>query len=468
MLIRFSVANFKSFRGKQTFSMEADADIAELPGNTVLTPAGTLVKTAAVYGHNASGKTNLIAGLEALAGLLERPDTRSGFISRLGQLDPHRLAAGAEDPVCRFEVELLLDGRSFRYLLVADSGRVLEESLDATSQEAAAGGTSWKPVFHRKRGSLDFFDSEEFGSREKQNLLEETLNEQRPLLAFAVEMNTAIAAKLQRWFTETLDIHRLPTSRFVEKTTGSIHRELMSRLDEDAEFKERFLSFFAAADLGVTDANPREVDEEPDGLVASFLRQMAKSEHEMSRRAAQERLDHPEPQRELRLSHRCENGGEIELPWESESAGTRRFVDLLAMLLLQADGPPRTLVIDELDASLSPDLLERIVRLFHDPTVNRSASQLIFATHDRSLLDADELLRRDQVWVTQKRESGDTELYRLSDFDDGPWADGVVPSRRFATGRYGGVAEFGFALDALPRPRERHVLQDSAAAETAG
>ena len=68
MLIRFSVENFKSFHGKQTFSMEADEGVTDLPGNTVVTPAGTLVKTAAVYGHNASGKTNLIAAMEGAAG----------------------------------------------------------------------------------------------------------------------------------------------------------------------------------------------------------------------------------------------------------------------------------------------------------------------------------------------------------------------------------------------------------------
>jgi len=115
-------------------------------------------------------------------------------------------------------------------------------------------------------------------------------------------------------------------------------------------------------------------------------------------------------------------------------------------------GLPGTLVIDEFDSSLSPELSQRLVRLAHDQEVNPSGTQIIFTTHDRSLLNEPNLLRRDQVWITDKGDDGGTQLYSLADF-----GSEVRPNRplgkQFAAGRFGGVAEFGPTLEAIPVPR---------------
>ena len=448
MLIRFSVENFKSFHAKQDFSMEADEAVVDLPGNTVVTPAGTLVKTAAVYGHNASGKTNLVAALQTLAGLLERPHPREGFVTRLGRLDPFALGADGEPRPCRFEIELLIAGRVFRYLLAADANRVVEEALEATAAGDDERPGPWEHVFHRQRGDLTFFGNREFGSREKQDLLEETLNEERPLLAYAVEMKTAVAALLQDWFVDALDIHRLRGARPERYGMSGLHRRVARRLEADAEFKHRFLRVFADADLGVVDAEKRELtaDDLNPGLLERLQASADRVGDDLEGRVAHHLR--VMQRHEIRLTHRAAGERGVTLPWASESAGTRRFVELLAMLLLHDSGPPRTFVVDELEASLSPDLLDRLIRLFHDPEVNRSASQLIFTTHDRSLMDAKRLLRRDQVWVTQKHDDGHSELYSLADFKEGEPTPGLIPSRRFGSGAYGGVAEFGASLHA--------------------
>ena len=120
----------------------------------------------------------------------------------------------------------------------------------------------------------------------------------------------------------------------------------------------------------------------------------------------------------------------------------------MSLLLRETVTFPHTVVVDELEQSLSPDLLERIVRLFHDPEVNRSGSQLIFTTHERSLLDAPNLFRHDQVWFVEKKPGGDSELYSLADFEEGTLDPGVLLSKRYAAGPYGAVGRFGPAMEA--------------------
>ena len=139
------------------------------------------------------------------------------------------------------------------------------------------------------------------------------------------------------------------------------------------------------------------------------------------------------------------NGEEAPIPFsleEDESQGTQRFF-ALAEPILSALSDGDLLVIDELDCSMHPLLTRKVIELFQSPEENTNGAQLVFATHDSSVMDPT-LLRRDQIWLTEKRVNGATDLFSLYDFgaDSRPRKDTAF-ERNYLAGRYGAVPSFG-------------------------
>jgi AAA15 family ATPase/GTPase len=141
-----------------------------------------------------------------------------------------------------------------------------------------------------------------------------------------------------------------------------------------------------------------------------------------------------------------ESGEEAKLFVNQEAAGTQR--------LLALSGPwwdtlqnGYTLVVDELDCSLHPHLVRKLVQIFQSPIHNPSGAQLVFATHDATLLDLS-LLRRDQVWLVEKHSSGASRMFSLWDYRETPRKQEAI-LRGYLGGRYGGVPSFGPTLEAV-------------------
>ena len=141
-------------------------------------------------------------------------------------------------------------------------------------------------------------------------------------------------------------------------------------------------------------------------------------------------MDSLEPQ----FTHRGPNAAEIPLPWASESAGTQRFFSLAGPWLdILSKGS--TVCIDELETSMHPLMVRELLRLFFSANENPKGAQILFTTHNPLLLDAT-LLRRDQVWFTDKEENGETHLYPLTDYSP---RKGESLVRGYLSGRYGAV-----------------------------
>ena len=456
MLIRFTVENFKSFRETQEFSMEADASVADLPGNTVLTPAGPLVKTAAVYGHNASGKTNLVAALQAVRDVVVESQ-KDELRREVPGMDAFALAGEAAGKPCGFILELNLDGVGYRYRLGATAERIVFESF----MVFGSNGT-WLPIFARDGDEVVFAGTDEgFVPAEQRAVLSRSLNERRSLLGYAATFDTPQARAFVDWCADGLVIQRHTPEGTDEERRRT--REMANEaIAQAADLRAKLLPLLTDADVGVVEiatVGEAEVPELIDHHIALISTDPEVVLDQIQLREIVEKIVHQHVSRHFSLRHRSmHDAGGTTLPWSAESAGTRRYVELLALLLLGASDPPHTFVVDELESSLSPDLLERIVRLFQHPDTNPSASQLIFTTHDRSLLDAANLLRRDQVWLAQKQDGGNTDLYSLADFPEEE-VDGGLLSRRFGSGRFGGVADFGPSLESLPVAREPQVLR---------
>jgi predicted ATPase len=143
------------------------------------------------------------------------------------------------------------------------------------------------------------------------------------------------------------------------------------------------------------------------------------------------------PRQEVRLRHRGRAGDSL-LPLRLESDGTRAWLRMLRPLL-QALESGGVLVLDELDGSLHPELAAETIRMFYDARLNRRDAQLVFSSHDVSMLSTvygRPLLDRDQVWFTEKDADGATELYPLSDLKP---RKGENIERGYLSGRYGAV-----------------------------
>jgi len=147
--------------------------------------------------------------------------------------------------------------------------------------------------------------------------------------------------------------------------------------------------------------------------------------------------------------HATEEEGSVSFSLEEdESNGTQRFLALVAPVL-SALASGTLLVIDELDCSIHPLLTRKIIELFQSEEVNPTGAQLVFATHDSSVMDQT-LFRRDQIWLAEKLANGTTELFSLYDFEteSRPRKDGAF-EKNYLSGRYGAVPSFGPSLEDL-------------------
>jgi hypothetical protein len=193
------------------------------------------------------------------------------------------------------------------------------------------------------------------------------------------------------------------------------------------------LALLRAADLGITGAKKYELDPVMKERLQRAVRILAGQEGEPDGTDEGPSFD----QLGVRLIHRG-TAGEVELNTRDESLGTLVWFGLVGPVIeALADGA--VLLADELDASLHPALVAELIRIFQDPKSNPRRAQLVFNSHDATILGdstSTRLIGRDQIWFTDKRADGSTRLYPLSDLD--PRKDEAV-GRRYLAGRYGAV-----------------------------
>lgn len=420
MLVDFEVENFRSFRGARTLSLVASS-AKELPLNLIRTEVGLeLVRTAALYGPNASGKSNLLAGMNRLAELLVFPMNR-GLTAVL--LQPFALDRRSSNKAIRFAVRFLLEDILYHYTLTTRKEVVEEERLTAYPHGRPQ---QW---FDRKGSSIDFNQTHLKG--QKQTLRSMTPID-TPLLAIAAAFDHPQLAPVARWLIGNLSnrFDRIdPRERVTGRRLGN--SESTARLCHvDGSFRSWVNAFLRHADLGI-----REVT--VDITAEKYKRPIRRAGPDGSILASDEEIivEHHEPY----FVHAGDEDVTARFAMRDESQGTRRLFAMLAPLY-EVLRKGHLALIDEFSASLHPSLVREIIRAFHEPELNPAGAQLVFATHDTSLLSG-KLFRRDQVWFTEKDASGATDLYSLNDIK------GVREDESFEKGylrgRYGAIPFFG-------------------------
>jgi predicted ATPase len=385
VLLRFRFSNFRSFRDEQELSLIA-GPFTDLP-DVVRHPAGIkegVLPGAAIYGANASGKTNVIRAMKFMSSavsLSHRVWIPDGPIPR------EAFMANDESEPTEIEADFLLAGARHRYGFRVDSRYVLEEWLYVYPKGKKQ---TW---FHRKRGNPIVFSTKMPG----ENRTIENLTRQNSLFLSAAAQNAHEA--LLPIFTWLSGLEFVIGDR-------TVYHERTAGLCSELEYKNEIARLVSVADLGIAEMSVEET-KFPDKTKEVFEALVT------ILNLSKEKVASPETHQVIRLLHRTENTT-VPFDMDQESDGTLAYLALLGPAV-DAIKKGTPLLIDELDASLHPLLAIQLLRLFNTPSSNPKGAQLIFNTHDTNLLSSG-VLRRDQIWFTEKGNDATSHLYPLSDF----------------------------------------------------
>lgn len=411
MLVEFRVKNFRSLRDEQALSLVASTDKTLLDTHalgTGLKVAPHLLKSAVVYGANASGKSNLIKALQYMRGVVqESASLQPG--QTFDRLQPFKLDAASDNQPTEFEVTFILDGVRYQYGFAMNSKRIISEHL--LVYKAFKPQRWFERQFDTERGK----DEYDFGSGLKgaKNLWEGATRPNALFLSMAVQLNSDALRPVFDWFTNRLVI-------FNEQSPLSPQFSVQM-LKHEAQ-RKAICEFLRAADVSIADIEVATKQ----AMVHTINFDLATGKREET--ASEQSVD------EIKFHHVTEHGKAV-FDLADESGGTRNLLFLTGPIL-DILNKGLTLVVDELDTSLHTLLVQALVRLFHRTEVNTGGAQLIFTTHDTSLLDAYGLFRRDQIWFVEKRPDQSSSLYPLLEFS--PRKKEAL-ERGYLQGRYGAL-----------------------------
>jgi AAA15 family ATPase/GTPase len=409
MLIEFRVRNFRSFGQESVLSMVASSDRDLVDTNTVETGIPSVprvLRSAVLYGANASGKSNLLRAMQLMRGVvlesvLLQPE-------QLFNVAPFRLDEKFRDEPTLFDVTLVIDGVRHQYGFEFIPSRIISE---------------WLLVYHTRKpqrwidrrydpqtGTETFEFSPTFAGQKR--AWQEATRPNALFLSTAVQLNSEQLMPLHRWFRDFL---------IVLLDGGMLPFDYSTNLIRTPEGESAVRSMMAAADIAISSI--KAITKK--GFIQHVKFDMSSGASEASHRES-----------ELLLPQFTHSVGNISAEFEyvDESQGTQKLF-ALAGPLLDIIKQGKILVIDELDRSLHPLLVRQVVNTFQDPTLNDRGAQLFFTTHDATLLDQT-ILRRDQIWFAEKTAEQSSILVPLSEFSP---RKGEALEKGYLAGRYGGV-----------------------------
>ncbi|TAH22676.1 MAG: ATP-binding protein [Cytophagales bacterium] len=423
MLIQFSVKNYKTFADEVKISMVASKDDTLKEKNVFDSGFGyDLLKSAVVYGANASGKTKLIEAMGFMRKLIEKS---SGYNSTQKiDVQPFRLNTQNEKEPSLFEVIFIEDdNKMYRYGFEVTKEKIISEWLFMRQNNGKPKETE---LFYREEQNFEY-NKAKFKVK---NLIDNDRVKHNTLLLSRADVdNEKTANKVFHWITDKWrTISGLNSNNYLGFTASKL---------EDQVFKNQIISFLKDADLGIQDLKPKLMDLEdlPKQLQELILKESEGKETKLFSDVTTFRKKYNELKEPIGL---------VEFSMEDdESSGTGKYFALSAPIL-DALLNGNIFVVDELDAALHPNLVCKIVELFNSSLTNPKNAQLIFNTHNTNLLSPDaKLFRRDQIWFTEKNHYGAAILYSLADFKTDKVRKEDNYERNYILGKYGAIPFLG-------------------------
>ena len=404
MLIQFNFKNYKSFRDETSLDLSA-TKMKEFESSVVTIGGEKILPVAAVYGANASGKSNVYSAFEFMTAYVENSffygDDDKTFAD--ARPTPFLFDSRARNAESMFEVYFTIPGESaektYNYGFCIDETGITEEWLNTKAKSAR----EFKSVFYRNTEKQEL-DLRGIAKVSRDNI-EVALNRQVLIISLGAKLKVEKCKQIRDWFllNEFADFGNEMTNLFLSRT-------LPKGFVEDEKVREDVLKYFSSFDKQITGF---KIEELP-----------SKDEQKEKKYA-------------IDAIHRMiDSEDDTELPLHQESAGTLKMFAMYPALheVLEKGG---VLCIDELNSRLHPLLVRNFILTFLNPEINKNHAQLIFTTHDTWQL-SNQLLRRDEIWFTEKDEKGLSNLYSLADFVD---EDGsrIRKDENYLLGKYGAI-----------------------------
>jgi uncharacterized protein len=391
MLIDFTVENYRSIREPITLSAITQTHRRNQTDNKITKPILfpkrklELLPVLGIFGANASGKSNVLNALQKLLTFVSSSDLYDEFPNsqRYNFVRPFLLNSASAKSPTKFALRILSEGNIYIYNLSILHNVITEEKLEYIPQELERAST--RLIFHRIRNNksqrYDVENGKEFGETYRE--LQTSLKESQAFLGFMImNLENDLLYPILRW----LGFHWKSNSLDNEWYDEGLSCAVLDHMKEDSpNLKQKVLEILKKFDVGIEGIEIKKT-KDADG----------------------------DEDFEVWITHRTNKGKIKKWLLEEESLGTRKLFALATKLFWTFE-KGSLMMIDELGASTHPNINREIVKLFQNRKINKNNAQLIFTSHDSSLLGKG-ILRRDQIWYTQKLEDGSTDLYPLSDF----------------------------------------------------
>lgn len=424
MLVEFSVTNYRSIGEKQTLSLTPAPKQKEFPENIISENQFSALNVIAIYGSNASGKSNLLRCISVMDEIVHI-SSRTSSTTKL-PYDPFALKEGYTDKPTEFEVVFVADEKRYRYGFCYNQSSIIREWLYRKNVGREV------PLFLRENDVIDVRSGFQ-GSKKLIDTAVEATRDNALFLSQCDSLNVEEATMIMAWFNTLHVINGLYTEK---------HEVSTVELWQQTTYREKINQYInsIAMDIQGIDISIKKLEE--NDLPSDFPAQL---KDKLSKYNVQS----------FHHTYSKDNKPTNEfLSWDfdkHESEGSKKALQLSGPVL-SALMNGEILVIDEMEAKLHPIITLNIIDMFLDPKCNPKHAQLVFATHDTNLLSYSKL-RRDQIYFTEKNKWESTELFSLSDFVYFNEKNGEIieekerkdtdKERRYLEGRYGAIPFLG-------------------------
>ena len=391
MLLRFGVSNHLSICESQELSFAASSLKDQREGliDCDSVPSGAVLPAVVIYGANASGKTNLIDAMERMQRMVLRSHAKGepgGGVSR----DVFKLDSACLQKPSQFDMDFVIDGVRHHY------------GFEATDEAYVAEWLYTFPKSHRRRMFVRDQNGFYFGRwlKGQNNNIAGLTRSNSLFLSAAAQNGHEQLSKVYDFFRS------IKFSNFISMSGVTASKQFTA---DDPDF--RIIDFLESINTGVTGYQKKEIEIPEE--IQTTRRELSATFEKLSGGNVKIELDESDKFPIIEFAHRGRGGEAVYFDLDVESAGTRRLLIILG-LTYQALDQGTLLCVDELDASLHTHACAAILKLFCTPEINQNGAQLVATTHDTNLMKS-MVLRRDQLWFTEKTWEGATELYPLTD-----------------------------------------------------
>ena len=402
MVLQIRLSNFFSINEEVVLDMQAASlqtrESKDLLGNTFVCNDERLLKTVAIYGANASGKSNIIKAIRACVQMIF--ESHNYNENTMFAFTPFKF--GGVGKPSRFYIRFLIDGVEYEYSFTLTKTEIITEEL------------YYYPIGRKK---LVFARDERKGP-DKKDIYEFRSAIRRPMdVAGNTSKKTLFVSRASQMDRDVAkDVFRYFNERFILNYFGYNSYSIESLLNEN---KDLILKVLKAADSDIIDIRSQHE-----------LRSLTTAVFDPLSNQLLSRDDIQKPQLKITTFHR--NNPEVPFDFYSEeSSGTQEFFHMMLTILNIIKGN-KVLLIDEISMGLHVNLVEYILNLFHQS----ESAQLIFSTHNTNLLNMRKL-RKDQVYFVNKRDDGSSDLYSLFDFKD--FRENMDAEKAYLQGRFDAI-----------------------------